>query len=334
MSPGSNTESYPAFAHIGLRENPGKNLNQGAALGTMVGQMTYGKRQFESLDSTMRELIPIMHRAMSNFVPLIDADTAAFNQYMSVSWEAGGKRHLGRLRRRWEDNIKMDLGEVGYDDREWISLAQDRDQWRAYVRAAMNLRVPCKPDNREGLELNGLHQLLVYADDVNMLGENPKTIRENTGILLEASKEIGLEVNPEKTKYMIMTRDGNIVRNGNIKIGNLSFEEVEKFKYLGATVTNINDTRMEVTGEWRKLHKTELHALYSSPDIIRNIKSRRLRWAGHVARMGESRNAYRVLAGKPEGKRPLGRPRRRWEDNIKMDLREVGYDDREWINLA
>ncbi|KAJ4434031.1 hypothetical protein ANN_16350 [Periplaneta americana] len=92
--------------------------------------------------------------------------------------------------------------------------------------------------------------------------------------------------------------------------------------------------RDEVTGEWRKLHNTELHALYSSPDIIRNIKSRRLRWAVHVARMGESRNAYRVLVGRPEGKRPLGRPRRRWEDNIKMDLREVGYDDREWMNLA
>ncbi|KAJ4441231.1 hypothetical protein ANN_11082 [Periplaneta americana] len=89
--------------------------------------------------------------------------------------------------------------------------------------------------------------------------------------------------------------------------------------------------RDEVTGEW---NNTELHALYSSPDIIRNINSRRLRWAGHVARMGESRNAYRVLVGRPEGKRPLGRPRRRWEDNIKMDLREVGYDDRDWINLA
>ncbi|KAJ4447133.1 hypothetical protein ANN_09134 [Periplaneta americana] len=92
-------------------------------------------------------------------------------------------------------------------------------------------------DNREGLQLNGLHQLLVYADDVTMLGENLRTIRERTGILLEASKEIDLEVNPEKTKYMIMSRDENIVRNGNIKIGDLCFEEVEKLKYLGATVT-------------------------------------------------------------------------------------------------
>ncbi|KAJ4431591.1 hypothetical protein ANN_20190 [Periplaneta americana] len=89
--------------------------------------------------------------------------------------------------------------------------------------------------------------------------------------------------------------------------------------------------RDEVTGERRKLHNAELHALYSSPDIIRNIISRRLRWAGHVARMGESRNTYRVLVGRSEGKRPLGRPRRRWEDNIKMDLRDVGYDCRDWI---
>ena len=90
----------------------------------------------------------------------------------------------------------------------------------------------------------------------------------------------------------------------------------------------------EITEEWRMLHNAELHALYSSPNIIRNLKSRRLRWAGHVARMEQFRNAYRVLVGKPERKRPLGRPRRRWEDNIKMDLREVGWHPRDWIALA
>jgi hypothetical protein len=79
--------------------------------------------------------------------------------------------------------------------------------------------------------------------------------------------------------------------------------------------------RDEVTGEWRKLQNEELHILYSSPNIIRQIKSRKIRWAGHVARMGEERNVYRALMGKPEGKRPLGRPRRRWEDVIRMDLR-------------
>jgi hypothetical protein len=79
-----------------------------------------------------------------------------------------------------------------------------------------------------------------------------------------------------------------------------------------------------VTGGWRKLHNEELHNLCSSPRIIRIIKSRRMRWAGHVARMGEKRSVYRLLVGKPEGKRPLGRPRRRWIDNIKNGLLEIG----------
>jgi hypothetical protein len=83
--------------------------------------------------------------------------------------------------------------------------------------------------------------------------------------------------------------------------------------------------RDEVTEEWRRLHNKEIYALYSSPNIIRVIRSRRLRWAGHVARIGVRRGAYRALVGKPEGRRPLGRPRRRWKDNIKMDLREIGW---------
>jgi hypothetical protein len=92
--------------------------------------------------------------------------------------------------------------------------------------------------------------------------------------------------------------------------------------------------RDEVTGELRNLHNEELHNLYSSPDIIRQVKSRRMRWAGHVARMGEEIKLYKVLVGKPEGKRPLGRPKRRWEDGIRIDLRETGLGDVDWIRLA
>ena len=92
--------------------------------------------------------------------------------------------------------------------------------------------------------------------------------------------------------------------------------------------------RDEVTGEWRKLHNVELNDLYSLPNIVRVVKSRRMRRAGHVARMGEGRGVHRVLVGKPEGKRPLGRPRRRWKDNIEMDLREVGGGCEDWMELA
>jgi hypothetical protein len=92
--------------------------------------------------------------------------------------------------------------------------------------------------------------------------------------------------------------------------------------------------RNEVAGEWRRLHNEELTDLYSSTNIVRVIKSRRMRWAGHVARMGETRDVYRVLVGKPEGRRPLGIPRRRWEDNIQTDLREVGCGCVDWIGLA
>ena len=88
--------------------------------------------------------------------------------------------------------------------------------------------------------------------------------------------------------------------------------------------------RDEVTGEWRKLHNQELRDLYSLPNIVRVVKSRRMRWAGHVARMGEGRGAHRILVGKPEGKRPLGRARHRWEDNIKMYLREFEGVESGW----
>ena len=92
--------------------------------------------------------------------------------------------------------------------------------------------------------------------------------------------------------------------------------------------------RDRVTGKWRKLHNEELSDLYSSPNTVRVIKSRRLRWAGHVARMEEGRVVHKVLVGKPEGKRQLGRPRRRWEDNIRTDLEEVGRGCGDWMELA
>jgi len=102
----------------------------------------------------------------------------------------------------------------------------------------------------------------------------------------------------------------------------------------GPSVMWQNESCSECTSEWRKLHNEELNDLYSLPNIVRVVKSRRMRWAGHVARMGEDTGVQRVLVGKPEGKRPLGRPRRRWEGNIKTDLQEVGGGRGDWMELA
>jgi hypothetical protein len=115
--------------------------------------------------------------------------------------------------------------------------------------------------------------------------------------------------------------------------GLLQQRNTQHFYYFNTIILR-DPKRDEVTGQWRKLHSGELHNLYSSPDVIRHIKSRRMRWAGHVARMGEGRNLCRVLVGKPEGKRLLGKPRRRWEDGIKMGFREIGWGGVEWIHLA
>ena len=104
-------------------------------------------------------------------------------------------------------------------------------------------------ENRISLELNRKHQLLFQVDDVNMLGENLQTVRENAEIFIKASKDIGLEVNSEKTKYTITCCHQNVIQNQNMAIGNLSFENVEKFRYLGVTVTNTNDMREEINAE-------------------------------------------------------------------------------------
>jgi hypothetical protein len=112
------------------------------------------------------------------------------------------------------------------------------------------------------------------------------------------------------------------------------FEGGTQSFFQNRVLRRIFGPKREGDGSWRKLHNDQLHSLYSSANTVRVIKSRRLRWTGHVARMGEGRDVYRVLVGRPEGKRPLGRPRRRWTDDIKMDLREIGIYEANWIRLA
>jgi hypothetical protein len=114
----------------------------------------------------------------------------------------------------------------------------------------------------------------------------------------------------------------------------LTLGEEHRLKVFENRVLRIFGPKRDEDRSWRKLCNDELHNLYSSPNIVRVINPRRMRWAEHVGRMGEGRGAYRVLVGRPEEKRPLGRPRRRWEDNIKMDLRETGIDGVNWIRLA
>jgi hypothetical protein len=114
----------------------------------------------------------------------------------------------------------------------------------------------------------------------------------------------------------------------------LTLREEHRLRVFENRVLRIFGPKREEDVSWRKLHNYELHSPYSSPNIVRVIKSRRMRWAGHVARMREGRGVYRVLVGRPEGKRPLGRPRGGWEDNINMYLRVIGIDGAKWIQLA
>jgi hypothetical protein len=226
-------------------------------------------------------------------------------------------------------------------------------------------------ENQVGLKSNGMHQLPVCADDVNLLGDNMDTIQRNTETLTYASKEVGIKVNAEKTKYMLQSHHQNADQNHNRKTTNKAFENVLQFKYLEMiekkslihdqikkrlnsgnacyhlvqnfcllvcclkSVMRIYGPKTdEMIGGWRKLQNEELHNLYSLPSMTRTIKSWSMRRAGHVAHMGMKQNAYRILVGPPEGKRPLRRPSHRWEDNINMDLREIGSGGMDWIDLA
>jgi hypothetical protein len=114
----------------------------------------------------------------------------------------------------------------------------------------------------------------------------------------------------------------------------LTLREEHRLRVFETKVLRIFGPEREEDGSWRKLHNDELHSLYSSPNIVRVIKSRRMRWVRHVARVGEGRGVYRVLVGKPDDERSLGRPRCRWEDDIKLDLREIGIDGADWIQMA
>jgi hypothetical protein len=109
---------------------------------------------------------------------------------------------------------------------------------------------------------------------------------------------------------------------------------LQQVKYEESEAFELSVVSQQATGGWRKLHNEELRDFYPSSSIIRIIKSRRMRWAGHVARIVEKRNVYRLLVGKPEGKRQLMRPRRRWTNNIKIDLLEIGWGGVDWIGLA
>ncbi|KAJ4452085.1 hypothetical protein ANN_03601 [Periplaneta americana] len=231
-----------------------------------------------------------------------------FNRWTAVVMDSGRfidlqKRHPQILPSFWREHDHSNILEVRQTrskgiEYEFDDWKMERDAKRMWGRWLFN----------EAASTTGLFCVDEIGDSEMVFDEMRSGLRHRLPeIRLMVGENLG-KVQPEEQRLRV-------------------FENKVLRKIFGAK-------RDEVTGEWRKLHNAELHALYSSPDIISNIKSRRLRWAGHVAHMGESRNAYRVLVGRPEGKIPLGRPRRRWEDYIKLGLREVGYDDREWINLA
>jgi hypothetical protein len=177
--------------------------------------------------------------------------------------------------------------------------------------------------NQDSLQLNGIHHLLAYADDINILGGSVHTVKENEKALVAATKKIGLEVNADKTKYIVMSQDQNTGQNHSMKIEilpvvlcgcetwSLTLREEHRLSVSENSVLRrvFGAKRYEATEEWRKLHNEEKNDLYSLPNIVRVVKSRKMIWAGHMAR-------------------------HRWDDNIKMDLQDVGGSRGDWLELA
>ncbi|KAJ4450901.1 hypothetical protein ANN_02335 [Periplaneta americana] len=337
MSPGSNTESYPAFAHIGLRENPGKNLNQVTcpdresnpghlvsrpdAL-TVTPQVWTGKLTSQLHKQYLEKVIKTYVKEQP-FLLILD------------SWEGQENPFLyDEIFTNEENEVTCSLKVISPKCTGlWQSCAvYFLDRLVEWKRRPYGLN--SASENKTlllTLELEEKQQLIIMCLQAALR----HCISAGTGHG-KTRKSLTLAWSCDMyNKYIFRIVILPVVLCG-CETWTLTLREEQRLRVFENKVLRkiFGAKRDEVTGEWRKLHNAELHALYSSPNIIRNIKSRRLRWAGHVARMGESRNAYRVLVGRPEGKRPLGRPRRRWEDNIKMDLREVGYDGRDWINLA
>jgi hypothetical protein len=289
-------------------------------------------------------------------------------------------------------------------------LKQRNDLSPLFINFALEYDIRNVQENQVELKFDGTHQLLAYADDVNLLGDNIDSVNKNTETLNDGSKEVGLQINVEKSEYILVFHHQNAGQNRDIKVANKSLENMSQVTYLVTTITSQNliqeeakrrlnsgnacyhsvqyllssrllwrnvkiriyttiiflvalygcetwsltlreghrpssfDNRVlkstfgleryEVRVQWKNVHNKEIHDLYSSPGIIRMMKSRRMRWAGHVAQMRNERKVNRLFVRKPEGKRPLGRPRYRKVDNIRMDFGEMGWGDVGWIGLA